>query len=372
MIFEVEYNEIKKVLSMLQNALTTSELNKIDTGFVQMNVIDDSVFFSHVGGEQLEYQFDLKTANAILNGSLSIAIKDLLDVMKSFKKESNVLLFERDDGELLIDDGVYEPEMILLSEENNPSEIFNLTKPQNFIELPLKWLSTRTELAKTNNRNTFLPSTSMIAFYLNKNNIQLRSFNLTNMFETTFELDHNFQDVVFLADKNTSSRLSRLLKSVKEDTVNIRWSHEEFYIFGENFVFRFTGMNDEHSKLIFDSLNFSGMCASELTAEVKKSDFLKIVNEKKHFKSESLGFTWSGMENEIDVKIDELDILPSESNKALYPYKTVQKTLSKWPTTELSIAEGSSDNQQPLILSCCDHHNKDSFILMPCMTGKKE
>lgn len=361
MIFEVDYSVIRRHLTTIQKTLTGTEWNKSEFTNVEFHVNEEGVFISYQGdsNSQLEYQFELREAEPILNGSLRVNARELLEVLRTFSKASGVLLFERDGNELRIDDGVYEPELIILSQENELEEVFSVTRPTESVTLSKDWLEKRMELARINNRTTFLPATNHVALLVRDNTIYLRSFNLTNLYESKIKFDDSLPDLTFLLVKTASARLSRLLKTIKDKEIQLFANETSMYVFTDEFIFRFDAETDEDAKIIYEELPIGEMARSEDTAPLPTSVLKQLTKIKRGAESpESVCVNWSGNNLQVNVSYSLED-----SNLAHYPFKTIQKVASKW-MPEMNIGKGLEENQNPLIIRYDNEETEDVFIIM--------
>lgn len=364
MIFEATYPVVKKALTTIQNILTGSELTKPEFTTIQLHVEEESVYFSYQGEKefQLEYQIQLAGANPILEGDLQICFQDLMAVIKSFDKQAGTLLFERDGYELRIDDGVYEPEIIILPTDCEVKENFRLSPPDQSLIVPSKWLSERLEIARINVRNSFLPATSDVALFLEPNGIRLRSFNLTNLYESTYLCSHALPSCLFLMDKIASSRLARLMKSVKEKEIHLHWNEKELYLFTHDMSFHFSGETNTDLKTLFETLPIEGM------AEKRKTYTLPISQLKAATKVERGQDVPFGLAIEWQEKGVTFQTIMEDSNEWVpttqYPFKLIQRITSKWMTTA-EVAVGIDENCHPLLLEHSTNETRDIFIIMP-------
>lgn len=363
MIFEADYKNLKKSVTLIQNILTGTEKNKKELMEVELHVKDEEVYFSYKGKEnvQLDYKIPISEANSILEGSMKINLNDLISAMKSFDKSSSNLLIERDGMELRIDDGILEPEIIVLSDETDTLENFDLKPPNNFIQLPKSWFSQRLDLACINNRTSFLPSTSDIAFILTPNSFIIRSYNLTNLYEGTFSIQHGLEIHTFLMKKNAISRVLRLMKTYKNKTVKISFNEDELYLFSDEFIFHFTGETSKRSKNIFKTLPIVGMSKGIKLGNCNDKE-LKYGASLKKGEEKPIGITVQLKEDIVDFQ----KVFESELNNSTkyYPFKEFQKIVSKWNFTS-DIFIGKEENYCPLILQNQTSYSKDTFILMP-------
>ncbi|RKO61703.1 hypothetical protein [Caldibacillus debilis] len=156
MIFEVEARKIKQTISFLQSLYTTSEWNK-KTSWIELKVKQGRVTITSNGLEPFSFQVTLEGAEPILEGMVRINIRDFQNVLKTFGKDSGTLLFERDAGELRIDDGVYPAEIILLNEENELKDGFSLSnlEPGEGLDVPAGPFGEALKLACQLIRSTF-------------------------------------------------------------------------------------------------------------------------------------------------------------------------------------------------------------------------
>lgn len=360
MIFEANHGEIKKALTMIQNTLTATELNKNDFSMIQLHVSESGVYFSCQVENQLEYQINIPEAEPILEGSLYIKLQDLMEIIKSFDKNTITLLFERDGMELRIDDGVLSPEVMILTEQNELEEKFLLEHPTGYLSLPVKWFSQRLEIAKINNRTTFLPATSSILIATEENQLIIRSFNLTNLYESKKIIEDTFSNQAFLIGKNSTARITRLLKSIKEEDVQVYWNPTGIYLFTSNIVFRFPEEPHVESIAILKSLPVEEMKNSTLNTPFKTSDFLKYTSVKK---GEEAPEVIEVNEQDLEHQITRHSNIPPQINAPMYPFKVVQKIASKWMNT-IDLSIGLNENCNPLILQHKTNETSDTFIVM--------
>lgn len=359
MIFEVDYSVIKKNLMIIKNILTNTEWNKSEFTNIQIHVKDEHVFISYKGEEktQLEYQFDLVGAETIINGSIQINLKELLEALTPFNKNSGVLLFERDGNELRIDDGVYEPEIITLSEKNELKEIFSVARPKKHVNLSKKWFEKRMDLARMNIKTTFLPATNQIALLIQDCGISLRSFNLTNLYESKKRIEHSIPELTFLIEKQASARIARLLKAIKDEEIKLLANNDSLYLFTDEFVFCFDADNNEESKLIYESLPTKKIAKGDSGIFVKTSELKKLTKVKRgEAPPESVFVEW-------DKELINVSYSINDSKIYHYPFRIIQKVVSKW-MQNMIVERGTEENHFPLIIKSNTDNEEDMFVIM--------
>lgn len=361
MIFEVDYSVIKRHLTTIKNMMTDTEWRNPEYNTIELHVDDDKVFISYQGVNQskFDYQFDLIKAEAILNGSVRLNIKELIEALKTFNKDSGNLLIERDGNELIIDDGVYEPELIILDDHNELEKVFTVAYPKECISLPKEWLLNRMEIARINSRSTFLPATSQVAMVIQDDSVHLRSFNLTNLHNSSINIKHSFQDAVILIDKGITSRMSRILKSISNNEVKFFANNKSLYLFTDEFVFRFDVDSNEQDKKIYEILPVKEMAKSEeqLSYEISKLQSLTKVKIGEETPL-AIGVEWNGEKSILNICHDVED-----TSFIYYPFKEVQKVASKWKES-LSVEKGVEENEHPLILKHRNDNEEDIFVIM--------
>lgn len=363
MIFEADYTVVKKALTTIQNLLTPTEANKNESRMVQLHVKGEQVYISHQGkkGSQLEYHLNLMGANPIFDGSVLVDFQELNSAIKSFSKSSGTLLFERDGNEIRIDDGVYEPELILLPENSDVEREFFLKPPFEKVKVPTEWFSHRLELARLNTKATFLPATSEIALLSYPQSIQIRSFNLSNIYESTLTLESPspIKNEIFLLDKNAASRMAKLLKTTRAKTISLYWTSKELFVYTSDFVFRFAGVQEPDSEELFKALPTAEMTQGVARRILSLSELQGSIER---CNTESFHLIPIGNQISILTELPE-DEVPEKTLS--YSIKTLKKVLSKWmPTAELIV--GTKENCHALTLSHHDQQTEDWFILMPC------
>lgn len=362
MIFEVEYASIRKALNTIQSVLTGTELYKPEYSHIELHVKDEEVYFSFKGKKdwQLEYQVNIIGAEPILDGSINISFNDLNSAIKTFK-QSEKLLIELDHTELRIDDGFLEPEIIILDENTNIENGFSLSKPSNTIFIPRNEFVQRMDIARLNNKTTFLPSTSSIALILTSNQLRIRSFNLASLYESIIELPHNFPNQLLVLNKSGVSRIMRLLKAIKEKDVQISFGQNEIYMCSNDFVFRFSGEEDDGSRSIYRDLPIDEISKSTKSIYVKIKDFQKVTKVKRGAEP-PFGIA-------VEINGDSLDLRTlskKEVNNNIdtqYPFKLVQRVVNKW-LNEATLEIGTKENYHPLIFKHQTPKTSDTFVIM--------
>lgn len=351
MIFEVELPIVKKALSTIKSTLTATELRKSVYSEIQIHVEKDSVYFSLQVEDDLEYQVTLSGAEPILEGKLSIDIKVLLDTIKPFSKESPSLLFERDGAELQIDDGVTEPEIIVLTDNNELENGFRLDTPEESISINKEWIQNGFDIARLNSRTTFFPATSGTYLQSEKDKLAIRSFNLTSMYESNLTLLDNTVEKEVLLDKNASSRLLRLLKGLKESDVKLTLTNNFTYLSTESIVFKFTNLKDEKSIEVIKSLPFEEVSQTIDSYTLDAKELTKKLIKPKEI--ESFSFT---IEDDKDLHIDDENVSP------MYPIKLAQRLVKKWKKN-ITISHGLKEENSPLVFTKTTNDSNEVFVL---------
>jgi|HigsolmetaAR206D_1030411.scaffolds.fasta_scaffold00120_23 hypothetical protein len=360
MIFEADTRKVKETVSILQSLYTASEWAKKETSWVELKVEQERVTITSNGLKPFPFQVTLEEAEPILEGRVRVNIRDFYNVLKTYEKDSETLLFERDAGELRIDDGVYPAEIILLNEENELEDGFSLSKPQSGegFEIPVGPLNEALALARQLIRSTFLPATGMVGLGKERDGLLIRGFNLTEMYEAKIPLSESVVSGWCLLSKADASRLGKFIDRIKhEETIQLAWRDGWLYVQHGSFLLAFPAPSDPESETIFQILPFHGMKETEKAADIGLNRLKKLVSVPKGKELDAVGFVWRG---------SMFERVPEEGVAELaVPCKTLQRIVSKWPHDRLRVKKGVAENGSPLILESEMDGIRHLYILMP-------
>ncbi|AJD93616.1 hypothetical protein JMA_42990 (plasmid) [Jeotgalibacillus malaysiensis] len=119
MLFEAKYKELKKPFDLMKSVLNDTDF-KSEKHAVTMEVSEGKVLFSFIDPKsKVEMFYQLEEAETILDGVATCSLKILYDALKTFSKSEDVIMLEREEDELRVDDGVFPEEMFKLFDDGD-------------------------------------------------------------------------------------------------------------------------------------------------------------------------------------------------------------------------------------------------------------
>lgn len=359
MIFEADVSEIKRCVTFVQNLYTPTELMKKELSWVEIKVLNDRVTLSSNGTKPFPYQILLEKADPILDGKIRIPISDLYNTLKTFNDDSGMLLFEQDEQELRIDDGVYPAEILILNEENNVSGGFELSEPKGgeTLEVDSSCFNEAFAIARQIPRSTFLPASSMLYIGKEGGNLYIRTFNMTEMYEARIPHLKEVGTIYTLLEKKDISRLSKMLNQLdKDSSLHLMFDKNWLYVKTHSLLLAIPAVYDMESANLFQQLPFHAMRRHEKGQMVNLEVVEKYMRDLKKKKAQNIGFVWN--ERELELVGEE------EFSELSVPYKTIQRIISKWPNESLKMKKGVKENVSPLIMESEKDKVRHVYILM--------
>lgn len=138
MILEATFSQLEKPFLYMRSLLTETEY-KTEKHPVTIEVKNDETFFYFYDKKaKVEMIYKIEEATASLEGVATCSMKALYDILKTFKKSEDIILIEREDNFLRIDDGVFPEEIIVLYDDEQivVTDIEELDSPLNLAVLP--------------------------------------------------------------------------------------------------------------------------------------------------------------------------------------------------------------------------------------------
>lgn len=351
MIFEIETMKLKETIANIRKLYTSSELNKKETSWIEIKVESNLVTLSSNRNEPFPFQIQLKDAKPIFEGKLRVLLNDLHQVLKSFNKDSGILLIEQNGDELRFDDGVYEPEIILVNEENFIDNVYSLDPPTFNCTVKAAPLMQSLQMAKQIIRTTFLPSTKFIALDTTLNEFFISSFNLTEMYRARIRCLSEPLETPILLAKSEVSRLEKWV-SLFDKPVRLSKKGKWLYAFCDDFLVAFPIIGDEEAEAIYRILPFEKMKQVEKSITMSFSEWKKMLRTSRGIELGSVTFEWVQ---------HSLKMVDPHDKTWQFPYKTLKNTL-KWPLPSVQVGQGLVENGRPLVFESRDADSEQLYI----------
>lgn len=265
MIFETTYQTLELPLSLMRALISDTEY-KMGRHALTLEVGEKVTLTFYDKKMRVDMKYTIEDATPVLEGVATCSMTDFFEVLKSFKKAEDVLLIEREENLLRVDDGVYDEDVIGLLDDGDLVVIDENEKVTSFFKADSKEFS-----AALSRSALMLKKTDIPADELDTQSVYIEARGTDELLFNVFAIHHAYREessaelfhpVSLQFPKTMVSLLTRFTDALKKK--NLSFVLEE-------------ADRDEQSFLVLKGEHFEIAVKGKFTIPVSKTNVFSTV-----------------------------------------------------------------------------------------------